>query len=164
MRALPGAQRYAGVLFAVNYAAFGAVMILFLVFEPLGSGRHLAARADLFPAVALQAPASRGAAPMTAPLLAVDKLEVVYQRAITAVQGITLSVGAGQIVGIVGTNGAGKTTLLRAISGFHGTRRCARHRRHDPLQGRGDREPPAAPDRAAGHRRWCPSATRCSRI
>ena len=57
---------------------------------------------------------------MTAPLLAVDKLEVVYQRAITAVQGITLSVGAGQIVGIVGSNGAGKTTLLRAISGFHG--------------------------------------------
>ena len=36
LRALPGAQRYAGVLFAVNYAAFGAVMILFLVFEPLG--------------------------------------------------------------------------------------------------------------------------------
>jgi branched-chain amino acid transport system permease protein len=36
IRALPGAQRYAGMLFAVNYAAFGAVMILFLVFEPLG--------------------------------------------------------------------------------------------------------------------------------
>ena len=34
--ALPGAQRYAGMLFAVNYAAFGLVMILFLVFEPLG--------------------------------------------------------------------------------------------------------------------------------
>ncbi len=33
---LPGAQRYASQLFAVNYAAFGAVMILFLVFEPLG--------------------------------------------------------------------------------------------------------------------------------
>ncbi|HZN27789.1 MAG TPA: branched-chain amino acid ABC transporter permease [Xanthobacteraceae bacterium] len=34
--ALPGAQRYAGVLFAVNYAAFGLVMILFLMLEPLG--------------------------------------------------------------------------------------------------------------------------------
>jgi branched-chain amino acid transport system permease protein len=34
--ALPGAQRYAGELFAVNAAAFGAVMILFLIFEPLG--------------------------------------------------------------------------------------------------------------------------------
>ena len=36
LRALPGAQRYAGSLFAVNYAAFGFVMILFLVLEPLG--------------------------------------------------------------------------------------------------------------------------------
>jgi branched-chain amino acid transport system permease protein len=36
LRALPGAERYAGALFAVNYAAFGAVMILFLVLEPLG--------------------------------------------------------------------------------------------------------------------------------
>jgi branched-chain amino acid transport system permease protein len=34
--ALPGAQRYADLLFAVNYAAFGLVMILFLIFEPLG--------------------------------------------------------------------------------------------------------------------------------
>jgi branched-chain amino acid transport system permease protein len=33
---LPGAQRYAGEVFAVNYAAFGLVMILFLLFEPLG--------------------------------------------------------------------------------------------------------------------------------
>ncbi len=33
---LPNAQSYAGILFAVNYAAFGLVMILFLVFEPLG--------------------------------------------------------------------------------------------------------------------------------
>lgn len=33
---LPNAQSYAGILFAVNYAAFGAVMILFLLFEPLG--------------------------------------------------------------------------------------------------------------------------------
>lgn len=33
---MPGAERYAGALFAVNYAAFGVVMVLFLVFEPLG--------------------------------------------------------------------------------------------------------------------------------
>ena len=57
---------------------------------------------------------------MSEPLLAVDKLEVVYQRAITAVQGISLSVRKGQIVAILGTNGAGKTTTLRAISGFLG--------------------------------------------
>ncbi len=36
LMALPGAQRFASLLFAVNYAAFGLVMILFLLFEPLG--------------------------------------------------------------------------------------------------------------------------------
>ncbi|MEO4041902.1 branched-chain amino acid ABC transporter permease [Hoeflea sp. CAU 1731] len=36
MSALPGADRLAGSVFAVNYAAFGFVMILFLVFEPQG--------------------------------------------------------------------------------------------------------------------------------
>lgn len=55
-----------------------------------------------------------------APFLEVDKLEVVYQRAITAIQGVTLRVGEGQIVALLGTNGAGKTTTLRAISGFLG--------------------------------------------
>lgn len=34
--ALPGSQRYAGEVFAVNYASFGLIMILFLIFEPLG--------------------------------------------------------------------------------------------------------------------------------
>jgi branched-chain amino acid transport system permease protein len=33
---LPGVQRLAGDIFAVNYASFGLVMILFLILEPLG--------------------------------------------------------------------------------------------------------------------------------
>lgn len=36
LAALPGAKSLAGNIFAVNQAAFGVVMILFLVFEPLG--------------------------------------------------------------------------------------------------------------------------------
>jgi branched-chain amino acid transport system ATP-binding protein len=55
---------------------------------------------------------------MTMPLLAVDGLEVVYHRVITAVQDVSLTVEKGSIVGVVGLNGAGKTTTLRAISGF----------------------------------------------
>jgi branched-chain amino acid transport system permease protein len=33
---LPNAQTYAAALFAVDYAAFGVVMIIFLLFEPQG--------------------------------------------------------------------------------------------------------------------------------
>jgi branched-chain amino acid transport system ATP-binding protein len=47
-------------------------------------------------------------------LLAVDKLEVVYHRAVKAVQGITLKAEAGQIVALLGTNGAGKTRAFSA--------------------------------------------------
>jgi branched-chain amino acid transport system ATP-binding protein len=57
---------------------------------------------------------------MSEPLLTVEALEVVYHRAVTAVQGISLKVARGQIVAILGTNGAGKSTTLRAISGFLG--------------------------------------------
>jgi branched-chain amino acid transport system ATP-binding protein len=53
-------------------------------------------------------------------VLQVDKIEVVYKRVITAVQGVTLTVGEKQIVALLGSNGAGKTTTLRAISGFLG--------------------------------------------
>ena len=53
-------------------------------------------------------------------LLRVEKLEVVYGRAITAIQGITLEAHKGEIVAVLGTNGAGKSTTLRAVSGFLG--------------------------------------------
>ena len=36
LQLLPNVERLAGDIFAVNYASFGVVMILFLVFEPLG--------------------------------------------------------------------------------------------------------------------------------
>jgi branched-chain amino acid transport system ATP-binding protein len=54
------------------------------------------------------------------PLLEVTKLEVVYQDAIIAIQGVSLSVAEKSIIALLGVNGAGKTTTLRAISGFLG--------------------------------------------
>ena len=54
------------------------------------------------------------------PILSVEGVEVAYHHVITAVQGVTLEIGSGQIVALLGNNGAGKTTTLRAISGFVG--------------------------------------------
>jgi branched-chain amino acid transport system ATP-binding protein len=53
-------------------------------------------------------------------LLELTNVEVVYHHVATAIQGVSLHVGAGTIVTLLGTNGAGKTTTLRAISGFLG--------------------------------------------
>lgn len=61
---------------------------------------------------------------MTAtPLLAVDAIEVRYDGAILAVAGVSLQVGQGQIVALLGANGAGKSTTLKAISGLLGAAR-----------------------------------------
>lgn len=50
-------------------------------------------------------------------LLDVKSLEVGY-GAIKALKGISLSVGKGEAVALIGANGAGKTSTLRAISGM----------------------------------------------
>jgi len=54
-------------------------------------------------------------AAQAAPLLAVRALEAGYGE-MRVLRGVDLSVGAGEIVALVGSNGAGKTTLLRALS------------------------------------------------
>jgi branched-chain amino acid transport system ATP-binding protein len=51
------------------------------------------------------------------PLLEVENLAVRYDRA-AILNGVSLRVDAGELVGVVGPNGAGKSTLLRAISGL----------------------------------------------
>lgn len=53
----------------------------------------------------------------TEPLLEVKDLEVNY-GAIKALKGISLSVGKGEAVALIGANGAGKTSTLRAVSGM----------------------------------------------
>jgi len=51
------------------------------------------------------------------PLLEVKNLSVRYDRA-QILNGVSLRVEEGELVGLVGPNGAGKSTLLRALSGL----------------------------------------------
>jgi branched-chain amino acid transport system ATP-binding protein len=60
----------------------------------------------------------------TAPLLEIDAIEVYYGN-IAALKGISLTVGRGEIVTLLGSNGAGKSTTLRTISGLLHPRRGA---------------------------------------
>ncbi len=65
-------------------------------------------------------PPSAGAAvavtPASAPILSVNNIEVVYNRVILVLKGVSLAVPKGEIVALLGANGAGKSTTLKAIS------------------------------------------------
>jgi branched-chain amino acid transport system ATP-binding protein len=53
---------------------------------------------------------------MTTPLLKVHNIEVVYDRVVLVLKGVSLEVPEGGIVALLGANGAGKSTTLKAIS------------------------------------------------
>jgi branched-chain amino acid transport system ATP-binding protein len=48
--------------------------------------------------------------------LSVNNVEVIYDHVILVLKGVSLEVGRGRIVALLGANGAGKTTTLKAIS------------------------------------------------
>ena len=77
---------------------------------------------------------------MTAPLLTVNGIEVIYNHVILVLKGVSLSVPEGRIVALLGGNGAGKTTTLRAVSSLlKGERgevtKGAIHYRGEPIAG-----------------------------
>ena len=57
-------------------------------------------------------------------LLAVDDIHTYYGEA-HILQGVSLTVGEGEVVTMIGRNGAGKTTTLLSIMGIAPAERCA---------------------------------------
>ena len=56
-------------------------------------------------------------------MLAINNIEVVYDKVILVLKGVSLRVAEGSITALLGANGAGKTTTLKAISGLLRTER-----------------------------------------
>ena len=51
-------------------------------------------------------------------VLEINNIEVIYEDVILVLRGLSLSVGEGQIVALLGSNGAGKSTTLKAVAGL----------------------------------------------
>ncbi len=51
-------------------------------------------------------------------MLVLNNIEVIFDRIILVIKGVSLAVPEGGIVALLGANGAGKTTTLKAISGL----------------------------------------------
>ncbi len=79
-------------------------------FELPYDGQPYAPETDSTPTIPLPGPVS------TSPLLELRDVTVNYGQ-IAAVRNLSLTVGAGEVVALLGANGAGKTTTLRTISG-----------------------------------------------
>jgi branched-chain amino acid transport system ATP-binding protein len=82
-------------------------------------------------AVPRQAPVPSGV-----PVLELRDVDVLYGR-VQALRGVSLTVGEGEIVALIGSNGAGKTTTLRTISGLVRPSKGEVLLRGQPIQGMG---------------------------
>lgn len=114
--------------------AYGCVVVLTVVFAPTGLAglpvrvagplrrrgwlQETSTVTELRPFQPLGEQSTAEAAPAGAAILRVDELQMHF-RGVRALDGVSLSVGHGEIRGIVGPNGSGKTTLFNVISGLY---------------------------------------------
>ena len=120
MRNLPF-QSTRGVVTA-SKMVYAALLMLNIIFLP-GGIMSLRLRRVPGRAVARPAPVPAGApavvrAPAAATLLEVREATKRF-GGLTAVEGVTLAVRPGEVVGMIGPNGAGKTTLFNLVSGIY---------------------------------------------
>ena len=103
------------VLAAVIVLPNGLVGLIAQAAGRLRSSAAIPAAALLPPEPAMTTPA--GTPSLQTPALVVEEVRVAY-GALRAVDGVSFTVPAGTICGLMGPNGAGKTTLFNAVSGF----------------------------------------------
>lgn len=109
-----------GLLLLLLYLPGGLMQILYAIRDAALASLD-ARRPAASPVAARSVPVrwSHGRSPSTSsgPALALSDVTVRF-GGLVAVDGVTLDVGAGEVVGLIGTNGAGKSTLMNAVSGF----------------------------------------------
>lgn len=99
-----------------------------------------------------------GAPGVTAPLLSIENVTKVFAGGVTALDGMTLTLGDGDFVSLLGPSGCGKSTALRLIAGLsHPTRGRIRWRDGaDPGLGVVFQEPTLAPWSTVRDNVWLP--------
>jgi branched-chain amino acid transport system permease protein len=102
-------------------AAVGAILVVVILFMPNGimgwlMRRRTARPQAAAPAAAATATVVDSVVPMGAPLLQVIGLSKAF-RAVQALDGVTLEVRRGEILGLLGPNGSGKSTFINVVSG-----------------------------------------------
>ncbi len=105
-------------------AAVGVILVAVVLFVPAGllgrlappaGGRSTGPRRDALPATTTAAPRPDAAAP---PLLEIKGLAKSF-AGLRALDGVSLDVRKGEILGLVGPNGSGKSTLINLVSGHY---------------------------------------------